>query len=540
MKISIILIAITLFVCCNLTETKAKPTYPSQYKLSFVLSLPKVPEHQPISLYHDEKNGRQRLDYYDGLGEDLLIGSSNSDQYTIRVAQDKQICYHWKTNSTAKLSAVIPDLTDFTYIGEKVVRGQQVDSYQYIDCVKDTKVCNTYIYSTVVGTNYPVQYWFLGYDSIFGSHYDQYVIDYYEYIPSGVKDSDFAIPSICKNPEETKRNTFGRNSLLFKKILPSRKAALDEKFNLFMNKYGKSYSSQSETLKRQKIFLDNHQYIENFNKENSHMKLAINHFADLSLEEYKRYYLLPKRTVVSDENSGNYVRNNLEGQLPESWDWRDYGASPPVKDQSVCGSCWAHSVIGAIESQYYLATGTMPNLSEQMVMDCTWSTTVPGVANNGCEGGNEPGTFEALKDLGGVMDEEDYPYLGMDGYCGFDQTKVVTKIDSYTNVSNNQADVMDAIYTQGVLSIAIDAAHESFMFYTSGVYYEPKCSSTELDHAVLLSGYGVSPEGEKYWLVRNSWSINWGDQGYVKMSMKDNNCGVQSEVVYPTLTRDFI
>ena len=63
--------------------------------------------------------------------------------------------------------------------------------------------------------------------------------------------------------------------------------------------------------------------------------------------------------------------------------------------------------------------------------------------------------------------------------------------------------------------------------FSSGVYYEPECGNgpDDLDHAVLLVGYGEI-NGEKYWLIKNSWSTYWGNDGYVLMSQKNNNCGV--------------
>jgi len=80
-----------------------------------------------------------------------------------------------------------------------------------------------------------------------------------------------------------------------------------------------------------------------------------------------------------------------------------------------------------------------------------------------------------------------------------------------------------------------DAAHPSFVFYANGVYYEPKCGNgtDSLDHAVLAVGYGTL-DGEKYWLVKNSWSTYWRNAGYVLMSMKDNNCGVATAATYVT------
>lgn len=105
----------------------------------------------------------------------------------------------------------------------------------------------------------------------------------------------------------------------------------------------------------------------------------------------------------------------------------------------------------------------------------------------------------------------------------------------YVNVTPFDAVALKtALVNEGPISIAIDAGHKSFVFYANGVYYEPECGNKEddLDHAVLLVGYG-SIYGQDYWLVKNSWSTYWGNDGYVLMSQKDNNCGVTTQTTYP-------
>merc|ERR1712226_508454 len=83
------------------------------------------------------------------------------------------------------------------------------------------------------------------------------------------------------------------------------------------------------------------------------------------------------------------------------------------------------------------------------------------------------------------------------------------------------------LFVHGPAAIDIAASDDDFYYYASGIYNDPKCSSTDLDHAVTLTGYGVDKRlGLSYWIIRNSWSVHWGERGYIRLAQKGNVCGV--------------
>lgn len=196
----------------------------------------------------------------------------------------------------------------------------------------------------------------------------------------------------------------------------------------------------------------------------------------------------------------------------------------------MCGSCWSFGSTGAIEGAYFVKYGKLVRLSQQALIDCSW-----GFGNNGCDGGEDFRSYGWVIEHGGLPTEEDYGgYLGQDAYCHTDNVTLTAKMTGFVNVTPKNVDALKiAIKEHGPVSIAIDAAHKGFSFYSSGVFYEKTCGNSEenLDHAVLAVGYGTM-HGQDYWLVKNSWSNYWGNDGYILMAQKDNNCGVLTAPTY--------
>lgn len=196
------------------------------------------------------------------------------------------------------------------------------------------------------------------------------------------------------------------------------------------------------------------------------------------------------------------------------------------------GCCWAFSAVAAIEGINQLTTGKLASLSEQELVDCD----IKG-EDEGCNGGLMDDAFKFILQNHGIASEATYPYQGVDGKCSASkEASHAAKITGYEDVpANSEAALLKAVANQPV-SVAIDAGGFDFQFYSSGVF-TGQCG-TELDHGVTAVGYGVSSDGTKYWLVKNSWGTGWGEGGYIMMqrdiAAKEGLCGIAMEASYPT------
>ncbi|KAJ5066150.1 digestive cysteine proteinase [Anaeramoeba ignava] len=533
------------------------PIFPEKYKLQVLLSMPAggnpdTGVYEDIIVNYDNTNQRLRLDFYQGLATELYLLQQQPYEYQIVIANDQQICLEMNdSDAPTSIDKFLPDLTNFTYQSITVVRGYKVYNFQFIEAIGDRINYYNY-YCTADSEQRPIRYEMLGYDTVIGSHYDVYIFDYLNYTANYTDENAFIIPQVCNSSltssiktDQSPRSGCGLTFMNWKLLFPRMKPIsldndndIDSKFEEFTQKYNKQYSSNDEKQKRKTIFKENVEWIEKVHQENPNLnyKLGVNRFADLSREEIKEILQIHQKPKKSSEMK--YARTyEYQGikDIPQNFDWRDYGAVTWVKDQVICGSCWAFSTIGAIETEYFLKYGTQKLFSENQMMDCTWD-----FGNEGCNGGWPWSSYDSILARDSVFyPNEIYgPYIGWSGYCKepyLDKSDGI-KLAYYHNVTSGDLEALkEAVYLYGAVAVSIDVT-EKMVFYKSGVFSDPECGNTfdHLLHCVTLVGYGTENQ-QDYWLIKNSWSVNWGDEGYIKILRDNNMCGVATLPQFPVL-----
>ncbi|BBN02595.1 cathepsin F [Marchantia polymorpha subsp. ruderalis] len=319
-------------------------------------------------------------------------------------------------------------------------------------------------------------------------------------------------------------------------IMAPAKALLQaaSRFELFKQKFKKTYSGPEEHAYRFGVFKDNLLRALEHQALDPSAKHGITKFSDLTEEEFESRYLGMKKPAS--------LKKGVQGlplpvdDLPESFDWRDQGAVTEVKDQGACGSCWAFSTTGAVEGSNFIATGKLISLSEQQLVDCdhVCDPVDPLSCDSGCNGGLMTNAYEYIKQAGGLEKEADYKYTAQDGKCKFDSNKLVVKVANFTEVPVDEAQMGAYLVNYGPLAVGINAAF--MQTYIGGVSCPLICSKRNIDHGVLIVGYGargftpVRLSYKPYWIIKNSWGKSWGEEGYYKLCRGYGECGISTMV----------
>lgn len=291
----------------------------------------------------------------------------------------------------------------------------------------------------------------------------------------------------------------------FKDVIPivdaraAEMLALHSEFKDWMNEHNKNYNSE-QLRYRFKVWRQNRDFVLTFNRDKSKdvtYELSVNHLADFTREEYKKYYLgfkKPSNQTSYSSSSEKRKVNKLnaavetttppvfnpegpsydgtiddpkDGIIPDEFDWRSIsGALTTPKAQMWCGACYAFSSTAALETCQWRKTGSLVSLSEQNLIDCTWD-----FGNEGCLGGLMTNVFSWMQHSGGINSAANYPYSASEGRCQFKPHKIQAQVKSWVNLRAGDEQLLKKAVMENPVCIGLDSDPPSFQFYSGGVYH---------------------------------------------------------------------
>jgi hypothetical protein len=202
--------------------------------------------------------------------------------------------------------------------------------------------------------------------------------------------------------------------------------------------------------------------------------------------------------------------------LPESFDWRDFGGDPPVRNQGGCGSCWAFGTVGPLECNIKIKDGITVNLSEQYLVSCNHSDW--SCAGGWWAHGYHQWMRDPCNDAGAVM-ESDFPYAASNLPCNCPYPHPYL-IQSWAYIGNSHSvpsveSMKQAILDYGPISVAV-VSTSAMHAYNGGIFNQP--GGGDVNHAVVLVGWDDNQGANGVWIMRNSWGTWWGeDGGYMRI-----------------------
>ncbi|MBN1315896.1 MAG: C1 family peptidase, partial [Anaerolineales bacterium] len=240
--------------------------------------------------------------------------------------------------------------------------------------------------------------------------------------------------------------------------------------------------------------------------------------SELSEEERRRLCGVPVEVIEWEKSQAGNEADNPEiiYRYPFSVDWRNVSGqdwTTPVKSQGGCGSCVAFGTIGAIESRMEIAnnnSGLDPDLSEAQLFFCGCDMC--------CDDGWSPSTALSFARDTGIVDDGCFPYSDYDQTCspcaGWQSR--ASKITDWTWTSSIAA-MKQALADDGPFEATM-AVYGDFYSYSGGIYRHTWGSLSGY-HAIAIVGYNDS---EGYWIAKNSWGTNWGEDGWFKIAYGDS------------------
>ena len=269
----------------------------------------------------------------------------------------------------------------------------------------------------------------------------------------------------------------------------------------------------------------------------------INEFSNLPMEEFKkektgalidhgRGLLVPEVKPVHEasERYLDVVRKDNR-QVPDHYNAVELGYVSEVKNQLSCGSCVAFASMAAIETCFKMKTGIFGDFSEQQLIDCGYGM----YGASACDGAHTSSYLQYVVESGLDLTHEDtYPYLNQEPALTCPLTEpynIGAEVSGSYYTYSGDEDLLKKLVSKHGAVVTSVAAAGPFSSYGGGVF--SGCTTNSQDHAVAVVGYGTTEEGEDYWLIKNSWGSDWGEEGFIRLKRGVGMCGVGEVLAVP-------
>lgn len=531
------------------------PRFPREYSAVIRMQMPYFGLDMPLRVL--TSSVAQKVEFYNGLEVDV---ESAKGTHKFVFNNSERACFFTPSSAGPKLlkegdissktdwspKPFLPDLSQYTKTMDELVGGTLC--HKFVLNVSHGKTHSmddhmAFYWDPVLEK--PVRWRMHSRHVTFGSHTDEYIMDFLTFDAKTPHEADMALPTLCKSPTVSDVTSQIGHFLMGVQVQAvDHSKAGDSAFEVFLARHGKSYQG-TERERRRRVFVKNSHLISALNREHAgHTRFVGNQYLDMTAAEVLRFRGGHKRSAVHVAGGQTYD-GSYKSEPPASFDWRQINehAVGPVRDQAMCGSCWAFGLIGSLESIQSIKTKKPRQpLPEQFVVDCTWTNGTDSL-NMGCDGGTyDKGAAEIIRKYEGrVPTAAAYgAYISVNGFCKDTRSmETGATITGWVNIQKSTLDVQKSLVSEGPLAVSIMVPDE-MLFFDAGVLAVPscRCDETKIDHSVVLVGYGTDATGADHWAVKNSWSTYWGDQGYIKIVRGELDCCVSAQAAFPTVLID--
>ncbi|XP_023948040.2 pro-cathepsin H [Bicyclus anynana] len=486
---------------------------------------------KPFEIWYN--GNKSRVDYYGGTVKHYYVGETEylyGKQFTIYPKTDEQVTNEYvctEEDLDGEAINFLPTVDGFTYEGQVTYNDKVVDVWKYLDADIEKKTEKTlYVIPHKDGFDVPVFRESKSSNLWLGTLSGHEVWRYYDYSTPQLQQLDYSLEQACNGSAVTLLDASDETPVQL--VSPE----IDEAFSSYVDRHNKKYRN-NEQENRKEIFKENWRRVMEHNKKNLSYKMTVNKFSDWTDDELASL----RATRPSTQHIGSVPFphtdeevDKLVEELPKYYDMRIEGFITSVKNQASCGSCWAFSSTAAVEGALARSNGGRNlDLSEQSMVDCAW-----GFQNTGCAGGTVEGAYKYILRHGLPTQMEYGLYLDEVGKCKLDNMTEFYNIKGFAAVPRLSVNAMKvALYKYGPVTVAINA-NNAVMKYNNGIFFDPTCNNEPANHGVTVVGYGQR-EGVDYWIVKNSWGEDWGQDGYILFSATDNNCHLLEDAYYPVV-----